>query len=378
MNFHRSLIVFLTAAMVGLTGDEAQAQSQTQTDNEFSTPLKTLNDRFAKQLTATRDYQELREIRSELRKLIPTIRTRFEELVKQLQTHEAQLTVKKQSVNFFLNPPRRNTRLALTFTQPSNFADDSGESMKRRLTALQASIPKQIEDAKKEIDKYNDNIKAISPIAKVKGATASQRTEAEEQIEDNKQSARLKKSDIDELQERQSRLDENSSAIDEIIGTEKLIADDKRNQLLLQKQAIDAETLLDHLDERAQSSLSNDNALNIFTMISTIAFATLVGAIIFYFFRIANSSNTVKNAIFAGESGIQFVTLFSVVIAIILFGVLRILEGKELSALLGGLSGYILGRGSNRRDEQQNDPIKANNPQPLHPPNPVQEDPATA
>jgi hypothetical protein len=38
--------------------------------------------------------------------------------------------------------------------------------------------------------------------------------------------------------------------------------------------------------------------------------------------------------------------LFFLVIAIILFGILRILEGKELSALLGGLSGYILGRGT--------------------------------
>jgi hypothetical protein len=46
------------------------------------------------------------------------------------------------------------------------------------------------------------------------------------------------------------------------------------------------------------------------------------------------------------ESGTQFVTLFSLLIAIILFGVLKILEGKELAALLGGLSGYVLGRGS--------------------------------
>jgi hypothetical protein len=42
----------------------------------------------------------------------------------------------------------------------------------------------------------------------------------------------------------------------------------------------------------------------------------------------------------------QFVTLFSLVIAIVLFDVLKILDGRELAALLGGLSGYILGRGS--------------------------------
>lgn len=39
-----------------------------------------------------------------------------------------------------------------------------------------------------------------------------------------------------------------------------------------------------------------------------------------------------------GQSGIQFLTLFSLVIAIILFGITGILKGKELAALLGGLS----------------------------------------
>jgi hypothetical protein len=36
--------------------------------------------------------------------------------------------------------------------------------------------------------------------------------------------------------------------------------------------------------------------------------------------------------------------MFAIVIAVILFGIINILESKELSALLGGLSGYILGR----------------------------------
>jgi hypothetical protein len=48
--------------------------------------------------------------------------------------------------------------------------------------------------------------------------------------------------------------------------------------------------------------------------------------------------------VFSGRAGLQFITLFSLVIAIILFGIVEILEGKELAALLGGLSGYILGR----------------------------------
>jgi hypothetical protein len=51
----------------------------------------------------------------------------------------------------------------------------------------------------------------------------------------------------------------------------------------------------------------------------------------------------VRRAIFAGQAGIQFVTMFLLVSAIILFGIMGTLEGRELSALLGGLSGYILG-----------------------------------
>lgn len=75
-------------------------------------------------------------------------------------------------------------------------------------------------------------------------------------------------------------------------------------------------------------------------------YAILIGVVILGFFVIAWKDSNVRKNIFSGESGIQFVTLFSLVIAIILFGVLGVLEGKELSALLGGLSGYILGRGT--------------------------------
>lgn len=75
-------------------------------------------------------------------------------------------------------------------------------------------------------------------------------------------------------------------------------------------------------------------------------FAGLVFVVMVGFFVIAWKDDAVRRAIFGGAAGIQFVTLFSLVIAIILFGITGILEGKELAALLGGLSGYILGRGT--------------------------------
>jgi hypothetical protein len=75
-------------------------------------------------------------------------------------------------------------------------------------------------------------------------------------------------------------------------------------------------------------------------------FAALVGFVILGFFVIAWKDEKIRKTIFSGDSGIQFLTLFSIVIAIILFGITGVLEGKEISALLGGISGYILGRSS--------------------------------
>jgi hypothetical protein len=65
----------------------------------------------------------------------------------------------------------------------------------------------------------------------------------------------------------------------------------------------------------------------------------LIGGFFFFSYR----SGSMKE-IFKNDRGLQFITLFSLVIAITMFGLLNILEGKELSALLGGLAGYILGR----------------------------------
>jgi len=76
----------------------------------------------------------------------------------------------------------------------------------------------------------------------------------------------------------------------------------------------------------------------------SITFSILIAVVIVGFFVISWKDDRIRQAIFSGQAGIQFLTLFSLVIAIILFGMTGILEGKELGALLGGLSGYILGR----------------------------------
>ncbi len=82
---------------------------------------------------------------------------------------------------------------------------------------------------------------------------------------------------------------------------------------------------------------------NEFRLIISLLFTGLVAFVIAGFYVMAYKNNVVANA-FGGEKGIQFITLFLVVIAIILFGIMGVFGGKELSALLGALSGYILGR----------------------------------
>lgn len=99
-----------------------------------------------------------------------------------------------------------------------------------------------------------------------------------------------------------------------------------------------------NVENRINELLSIEIAQQNFKKAISMTFAALVALVIVGFFCIAAYDPKVRQTIFSGQAGIQFLTLFSLVIAIILFGITDILGGKELSALLGGISGYILGR----------------------------------
>jgi hypothetical protein len=116
----------------------------------------------------------------------------------------------------------------------------------------------------------------------------------------------------------------------------------KRNELA-EKRTANAE-----LEERIAASLNLESNRYIYRSVISGVFAIIVFYLMFKFFEIIAADAEVKRSIFSGEAGIQFITLFSIVIAVILFGILEILGSNELSALLGGLSGYILGRHQHR------------------------------
>ena len=89
----------------------------------------------------------------------------------------------------------------------------------------------------------------------------------------------------------------------------------------------------------------------------SLIFAFLVGFVIVGFFVVAFRDERVETRDFLqGPSWYSVCdTLFSLVIAIILFGIIDILEGKELAALFGGLSGYILGRSTSTEGDLNRD-----------------------
>ncbi|WP_298425930.1 hypothetical protein [uncultured Kordia sp.] len=84
------------------------------------------------------------------------------------------------------------------------------------------------------------------------------------------------------------------------------------------------------------------------------SFAFLVGIVIVGFFIIAYRDDEIRKTIFSGDAGLQFITIFSIIIAIILFGITEVLGGKEIAALIGGISGYILGRSSLIKSKTEN------------------------
>ena len=132
-----------------------------------------------------------------------------------------------------------------------------------------------------------------------------------------------------------------------ILRAEKADQDQKRQRLI-------------DVEQRIASLFDATRDTNRFRSGATWAFTGLVLVVVGGFFFIAYRKDGIAAKIFGGEMGMQFVTLFLIVIAIILFGIMGTLEGRELAALLGGLSGYILGKTGLRRDGPASSPTDTN------------------
>lgn len=155
--------------------------------------------------------------------------------------------------------------------------------------------------------------------------------------------------DLDELEKKPTRTPLEEQTMFALQGRLKVVKTDAsiKQEIDEKRKALDHHKELLVCVQEAISQLTSPDKSFRSTMSKW--FAALIGAVIIGFFVLAWRDEIMRRAIFSGETGIQFLTLFSLVIAIILFGITGILESKELSALLGGLSGYILGRGTGRQ-----------------------------
>lgn len=153
------------------------------------------------------------------------------------------------------------------------------------------------------------------------------------------------KDERDYIKQRSADLTTQLAAVDrDIAALEKAIPEMEGHTGALRNLNTKTNQYLNDLDDAIGLLLIPETADNRFKLTITGAFTVLVLIVILGFFVVSWKDQEVRRSIFSSQSGIQFLTLFSLVIAIILFGILNILEGKELAALLGGLSGYILGR----------------------------------
>jgi hypothetical protein len=101
-----------------------------------------------------------------------------------------------------------------------------------------------------------------------------------------------------------------------------------------------------HAEQAIYEALSPEFRDQDFRVWITLTFSGLIATLLLGFFLIIfkRSDITISKQLLS-SSGLQFITVFILIIAIILFGILGILGGSELAAILSGISGYILGKG---------------------------------
>lgn len=218
---------------------------------------------------------------------------------------------------------------------------DARSALKFELEGEQTELTQlrqeQIEQEKAKEDLPNLRFLAGGAQSNISDFTAALKEESEKGKPNNSAISSLRKSienNTSLLKDLEDKIKSAEQAQAKILDLRKSV--DLKNQ----KMSI-LETVID-------SKLQRDIVTQNFKTQISLLFAGLVGLVIIGFFVIAYIDTSIRAAIFGGNSGIQFVTLFSLIIAIILFGLTGILADKELAALLGGLSGYILGRGNNK------------------------------
>jgi hypothetical protein len=244
-----------------------------------------------------------------------------------------------------LNQTRQAEEQLLSSTQ------DQEKLLEKRLSSLGDDSPPSAEDYAARLDdlkSQKENVSAALSAAKAATPTdqnaidtlTGRLSQINKFIDDNEY--RMKAADKETQQYKVQKDDLTSQ-----LNTAKSDIATIKSNIFQTQNNIDKDTQdLQEIEDQLAVLFTKSDQTNSFKLNMSLAFTGLVSLVIIGFFFVALYDEKVRTSIFSNESGIQFITLFSLVIAIILFGIVNILEGRELAALLGGLSGYILGRGT--------------------------------
>jgi hypothetical protein len=280
-------------------------------------------------------FQWLRQKRDEIQAMLPRQQARLREL--DLQINELRAEEDR------LERERRDVSEYITFSYHREKSD---------LDQQEASVTSKMERAQARLDAARSGLAELSALtARSDEQEARYRNLDDEVFEWQGEVTYFEeqKSDIinwkRSLENDLSRAKENSVRIErEEEVTSSALAQLQEDTAKIRDLNARTNQYVRSVDDAIRLLLVPETAENKFKLNITAAFTALVLVVILGFFIVSWKDEEVRRSIFSSQSGIQFLTLFSLVIAIILFGILEILEGKELAALLGGLSGYILGR----------------------------------
>jgi hypothetical protein len=238
---------------------------------------------------------------------------------------------------------KTNLGAQLSLVQTSKKALEQEEEERPTPTMSKERLREELTRIKQGVDEAEKKLKT----AKERKPSASQDEvdRLEEKLVDARQYSTRLQDNYDNYDQRRKDEDKRKQDVQKKIteATEELSRISQQNEKVAQDQLL-YQRLLGEIDDMVNQLFIASDATNSFKYKMSLAFSILVGVVIVGFFIIAWSNEEIKKTIFSNESGIQFITMFAIVIAVILFGIIGVLESKELSALLGGLSGYILGK----------------------------------
>lgn len=329
LRFAVAMTLILAVGIGGSLAQDNASASQADATEAQTTPWYSLfGDNRADR------FSQLRTKRNQLSKRLSLLETEVKDLrQKNVALDEARAVKRAANRTEYDYPPsgpetmlEERERLVFDNDQKAKEIEDSISVDRERL----AQIEKQPTRSPDEEDKLE--ALRLKLIAGPK-AIERQQTQAAFNLKQLEQRIQRAKDSAADWQAARERLiaEENAS------NAELQAQIDANRQLIDQKVAEIGETYskIDETDAQIMQLIDVGDADGWFKIIISLSFALLVAGVIIGFFLVIGGHRSIIYEIFSNDSGIQFITIFSIVIAVILFGIIGVLEGKELAALLG-------------------------------------------